>query len=274
MIQSSQEVQLQVSSAMGGDHSNVPTVTGTVTGVPNPEQAQHAAAALQATSAMSVPSMAVPTSEWVIERRGLAHLPPWNQLPRTIRPKAKLPGFLRAGWDILELIRARGLQEFAWMVQDNHIVPSAGSAHTYIYAHEHGRTGRKRPLMLGGITITTEGGGHFWTENGQSGSAAPGTEGVFACSARDAHGEMLLGKCFRRARLLRQVSDRSVKKIDVEYVDNYSLLHLGVRELTEQRALEHRSAVGSGESRPLGERIVVGGGPTVGLDPGNNNGGR
>ena len=59
---------------------------------------------------------------------------------------------------------------------------------------------------------------------------------VFACSARDAQGELLLGKCFRRARLKRHVTDRSVKKADVDYIDNYSLLHLGVRELTEQRA--------------------------------------
>ena len=155
----------------------------------------------------------VPTSEWVIERRGLAHMPPWNALPRSIRPKAKLPGFLRAGWQILELIRTRGLQEFQWMVQDNHVVASSRCPQTYIYTHDSSRAGRKRPLLPGGLTITTEGGGHFWTEGGASGAAPAGTEGVFACSARDAHGELLLGKCFRRARLVRDVSDRSVSAI-------------------------------------------------------------
>jgi hypothetical protein len=175
-------------------------------------------------------------ARWILEKRGLADTPPWNQLPRIVRPKAKLPSFLRAGWDILEIIRTEGLDEFGWMLQDHHGVPSATCPHTYVYTHDAGRSGRKRPLLNSGLTITTEGGGHFWTENGQSGAAAPGTEGVFACSARDAQGELLLGKCFRRARLLRHVADRSVKKADVEYLDNYSLLHLGVRELTEQRA--------------------------------------
>jgi hypothetical protein len=177
------------------------------------------------------------SSEWIIERRGLHLMEPWCALPRSIRPKAKLPAFLRAGWQILELIRARGLSEFQWLVQDNHMVASSRCPQTYIYTHDSSRAGRKRPLVPGGLTITTEGGGHFWTENGASGAAPAGTEGVFACSARDSHGELLLGKCFRRARLVRDVSDRSVKKADVDYVDTYSFLHLGVRELTEQRAL-------------------------------------
>ena len=34
---------------------------------------------------------------WIIERRGLHLQEPWSQLPRSIRPKAKLPGFLRRG---------------------------------------------------------------------------------------------------------------------------------------------------------------------------------
>ena len=192
------------------------------------------------------------TSEWVIERRGLAHAEPWNALPRSIRPKAKLPGFLRAGWQVLELIRSRGVHEFQWLVQDNHVVASSRCPQTYIYTHDASRAGRKRPLIPGGLTITTEGGGHFWTENGASGAAPAGTEGVFACSARDAHGELLLGKCFRRARLVRDVSDRSVKKADVEYLDTYSFLHLGVRELTEQRAfVSHPSSEPSSTMMPL-----------------------
>ena len=195
---------------------------------------------------------------WIIERRGLHLTEPWSQLPRSIRPKAKLPGFLRAGWQLLEMIRQAGLQEYSWLVQDNHVVPSSRAPHTYIYTHEAGRAGRKRPLPPGGLTITTEGGGHFWTENGQSGAAPAGTEGVFACSARDAQGELLLGKCFRRARLKRHVSDRSVKKADVDYIDNYSLLHLGVRELTEQRAFvnQHHAA-----AEALGIPGLMGGAP-------------
>lgn len=194
---------------------------------------------------------------WIIERRGLHLQEPWSQLPRSIRPKAKLPGFLRAGWQLLEMIRKAGLQEYAWLVQDNHVVPSSRAPHTYIYTHEAGRAGRKRPLPPGGLTITTEGGGHFWTENGQSGAAPAGTEGVFACSARDAQGELLLGKCFRRARLKRHVTDRSVKKADVDYIDNYSLLHLGVRELTEQRAFVNQQHA----AEAMGMSGIVPGGP-------------
>ena len=180
---------------------------------------QHAARALGAHVPQPVPPDPVsvplgggdPSSEWIIERRGLHLTEPWSSLPKSIRPKAKLPQFLRAGWKVLELIRERGLHEFQWLVQDNHIVSSSRCPQTYIYTHDTSRSGRKRPLVPGGITITTEGGGHFWTENGASGAAAKGTEGVFACSARDAHGELLLGKCFRRARLVRDVADRSVR---------------------------------------------------------------
>ena len=71
--------------------------------------------------------------------------------------------------------------------------------------------------------------GHFWTEDGRSGEARAGTDGVFACSARDPHGAMLLGKCFRRARLCRDVRDRSIKAGDVQYTDDYCFIHLGVR---------------------------------------------
>lgn len=189
---------------------------------------------------------------WIIERRGLTNSEPWNALPRSIRPKAKLPGFLRAGWRVLELIRDRGLHEFQWLVQDNHVVASSRCPQTYIYTHDSSRAGRKRPLVPGGLTVTTEGGGHFWTENGASGAAPAGTEGVFACSARDAHGELLLGKCFRRARLVRDVTDRSVRACPF-YHNTWHICH-HARTESSHTALRRRTRPHSLSARPRAPR--------------------
>ena len=58
-----------------------------------------------------------PPRTWNAEVHGLSETEPWSLLPREVRPKAKLPGFLRAGWLVLEQLRRHGLAEFEFLVQ-------------------------------------------------------------------------------------------------------------------------------------------------------------
>ena len=183
-----------------------------------------------ATSPPADPDRAYPV--WNVEANGFKQVSPFHLLPLHVRPKAKLPDFLRAGWLVLEYLRVNGLDAVRFLVQDTHLAPHVNCPHSYIYRNNEAK---RRSVPLNGLRVEVDGGGHFWTPDWTSGAAPEGSEGMFACSARDPHGAALLGKCFRRARLVRAVGDRSVKAGDVHYMDDYCFIHLGVREPIEMR---------------------------------------
>ena len=194
---------------------------------------------------------------WIIERRGLHLQEPWSQLPRSIRREGEAPRFPAGGVAVarndpegrsprVRLARS-GQSRRPLLARSPHV-------------HLHARGGPRRAQAAASARRADDhdrGRGALLDREWPVGRRASGTEGVFACSARDAQGELLLGKCFRRARLKRHVTDRSVKKADVDYIDNYSLLHLGVRELTEQRAFVNQQHA----AEAMGMSGMVPGGP-------------
>ena len=72
---------------------------------------------------------------------------------------------------------------------------------------------------------------------------------------------MLLGKCFRRARLARSVGDRSIKAGDVQYTDDYCFIHLGVWECTGPGLASRLGSARLGSIWPGSTRL----GPPLGM---------
>ena len=109
-----------------------------------------------------------------------------------------------------------------YLEQDCHKAPSVHCAHTYTY--DASSTSHKRRRELFPVQLRCEGGGDLLALDGapfeKSCRLPAGTEGVWVVTMRDAS-QSLLGKSFRRVRLLASAPPRNINvRAGIEYVDD------------------------------------------------------